>query len=182
MEIKIVLNENLSKQAIEDISKEIDWQKEQVGDIDFQEYEISYISEIIQSKLFSLDEATTQVLIHVCGLYLGNYINSIEEWLCDLPDTYQAINDKEDFTWEFSLRAIYQWSPTIIFKYEDSHYFITLDRNQNKLNWHEEKIEINELKKIIDLARIQYLDYINKNLGSRVSNYLRKLELSFKES
>ena len=117
--------------------------------------------------------------ISACHLNLGSYIYHFVRWICELPDTYDAINEKKDFHWNFLEQS---YTPVFWFEYKDDSYSITLsDSTLGSVNgWQEEIISIEDLKKEIDSARQKYYDFVKQNLGDVLPDYLELLDLNFK--
>lgn len=179
MRINLVLDENLTKEALEEIFNQTTYIKNDVGTETFKKYETVYISELIQGLLLNLNDKNTKFNIHLCHTYIGDFIADIDEWIIDLPYTYEDINNKENFEWAFTSRMLKTPTPCISFEYLDEKYKITLKGENIDLTWQEEIISIELLKKEIEFVRKTYYDYINKNLGNVLPDYLKVLDLSF---
>lgn len=177
MKLIISLKQALSNHAIKKVLSDIEYLRQ--SDCDYDELEILHISQVIMEALFVFtDIKINQFNICVGNQNLDKNIDEIHEWISDLPWTYDAIRNLEDFSWDFDSATN---AKSLYFSYQEGFYLIQpfgvfFDKNNHLIV---ETISIDELKKEVDRARKIYCDYIEENFGSLLSDYLEMLELSF---
>lgn len=173
-----MLDENITEKGLNNILEQVTYIKNEVGIETFKEYEMVYISELIQGSLLLNDEKT-KFDIYLCHTHIGDFIADIDEWITDLPYTYENINNKENFEWAFTFRMLQTATPCISFEYLNEKYKITLQGSNVNLVWQEEIISIEALKKEIESVRKIYYNYAKNNIGHLFPDYLAMLDLSF---